>query len=164
MNRTGTAENFKVLAVSMLKNQKSSSLMACQDGLTVIRVEIKGLDIEIPFRTIFLASGAKKILEDGSIDVSVNLENSNHRFLTFGDLKPSDQPSTKINWSLSDQKEPVQESFFEKLNFGLALKHSNCLRLIETEILRQDFVRGTVPNFIKGPAYQFLFDELSVSY
>ena len=138
--------------------------MACQDGLTCIRVEIKGLNIEIPFRTIFLASGSKKALEDGSIVVSVNLENSNHRFLTFCELKPSDQPSTKINWSLSDQKQPVRESFFEKLNFGLALKHSNCLRLIKTEILRQDFVQGTVPNFIKGQAYQLLFDLLLVSY
>ena len=162
MNRSGAADDFKVLGVSILEDQNSQCFMACQDGFTLFKITVQGLNIKIPYRTIFLAIGDKKDFQDLT-HLSVNLEKSNHRFLTFFDLKPCDRPITRVNPLSSDDKKVSLEQVFNGLNFNLVMKNSNSLRLVKEELLRQDFLKGSTPAFIRGPAYVFLFNDLLVS-
>ena len=163
MNLCESADGFKVLAISILEDQNSQRVMACQDGSTLFKIFIKGIDIEIPFRTIFFASGHKTGFEEDMTFITVNLDNPTHRFIAFSELKPSDDPNANIVPFLSDQKPPLLHNDLMKFNFTLIQKQSNCLRLIKDELMRKDFITGIVPDFIKGSAYLFMFNDLIVS-
>ena len=171
MNQVVSEDRIKLLAISRLDNQESLNFFACQDGSTLIEIFLKNVTFEkIPFRTIFYLQGCV-ISNPGDPlkQIIVDFSEENHRFLTFNESCLFVRPGLsvldflEINPILSDSKALPEKSDYNGLNFFIAKKHANFLRIIKKELQRKDFNLRIMPSYFKGAAYEKLFKDEMVS-
>lgn len=168
MNTITTGDEIKVLAVTLLDDQNTHEFFACQDGSSLYKIRLKNANFnQIPYRTMFFAQG--KINNppetEDYLTVDIDLELKDHRFVSF---EPNTVVKSHIGLSVHDHLEslpvlsdskPVPDRIeFGTLDILLLKKHSHYLRLIRDELACGDFGNIT-PKYIKGSAYQKLFDD-----
>ena len=170
MNRILSGDNIKVLAVSLLDDQTSQDFFVCQNGSSLIRIQIKNSIFEtIPYRTICFIKGEinQSLSTDGTLNVAIDLENSDHRFVSFNPMSLKFDRTRSIQDhlnsletlpDLSDNKPMLKENDFESLDLFLLQKHSHFLKIIRDELECGDY-GNTIPPYIQGDAYQKMFFE-----
>lgn len=167
MNRILSDDKIKVLAVSILDNQKSGEFYACQDGTTLIKIRIKNSGFDtIPYRTLFFVEG--KLEGDfygESFTIEVDLQNDQHRFVSFNPNTIRLYQGMKSVFdvleslpNLSDKKPFPSRDEFENLYLFLLDRQAQKVKIIRDELDCGDF-GDQIPKYIRGLAYEKMFHD-----
>ena len=167
MNRILSGDKIKALAVTILDDQKSVEFFACQNGETLITIQIKNSSFDtIPFRTLFFVEGnLKGDFDAEKFTIEVDLLNDQHRFVSFNPntirlyqgLKSVFDVLESIP-SLSDGKPIPDRREFEHLYLFLLDRQAQKVKIIRDEVECGD-CGETVPKYIRGVAYEKIFHD-----
>ena len=170
MNKILSGDTIKGLAVSILDDQKTHEIFACQSGSTLMKIDLKNANFDsIPFRTLIFFKGVFKQepCKDESFIIEVDLSKEDHRFVS---LKPD---TIKLYKGLSvfdileglpglsDSKPFPQRTEFEGLYLFLLLRQAHNAKLIREAVECGDF-GNTIPKYIQGIAYEKIFADYKV--
>ena len=169
MNRIKTDDNIKVLAVSILDDQKHQEFLACQDGSSLIRIRLKNSIFEkIPFQTVFYAQGkVNQSLSTGdTLTIDIDLDNDENRFVSFSNDSLKFDRTFSVHDhlksleripDLSDKKNMPHEHELEYMDFFALKNHAHYVKIIREELECGDFTMK--PPYIKGTAYEQIYTD-----
>ena len=168
MNQILSGDKIKALAVTILDDQRPEEFLACQSGSTLITIRLKNAPFQtIPFRTLFFIQG--KLVQGEcfaeSLTIEVDLTQDENRFVS---LNPNTirlyQGLTSVFDildslpDLSDKKPFPNRMEFEHLYLFMLEKHAHHLKVVRDELYCGNF-DGKTPKYIKGLAYEKLFED-----
>ena len=169
MNRITSADTIKVLAVTILDEQKCEDFFAAQDGSSLIRIRLNNsIFPKIPYQAVFYAQGLinYSLSTDDVLSIDIDLQNEGHRFISFKHnslnfdktftLKDHLQSLQTIP-ELSDCKDMPHEHEFGSMDFSELKKHAHYVKIIRDELECGDF--DVKPPYIKGAAYEKMYDN-----
>lgn len=170
MNKILSGDKIKALAVSILDDQKTSEIFACQSGSTLMKIDLKNANFDsIPFRTLIFLQGTfiQEPCKDESYIIEVDLSKADHRFVSlksdtiklYKGLSVFDILEGLPN--LSDTKPFPQRTEFEHLYLFLLQRQAHNVKLIREAVECGDF-GNTTPKYIQGQAYEKIFTDYKI--
>ena len=168
MNRILTDDKIKALAVTIFHDSATDEIFACQSGSTLMKIDLKNANFQaIPSQTLIFLNGEldKDLCSNESeiFHVKIDLSHEDHRFVS---LKPDSiriYPGLSVFDVLeslpeiSDKKQFPDRTEFDNLSLTLLQKHARGVKLIHDALECGDF-GNVVPAYIKGPAYEKIFN------
>ena len=165
MNKILSGDKIKALAVSILDDQKTSEIFACQSGSTLMKIDLKNANFDsIPFRTLIFLQGTfiQEPCKDESYIIEIDLSKAEDRFVSLkSDTIKLYQGLSVFDIleglpDLSDTKPFPQRAEFEHLYLFLLQRQAHNVKLIREAVECGDF-GNTIPKYIKGQAYEKIF-------
>ena len=175
LNVTRSRENAALLVISMNRNDQSSDqddfreIYACQSGHTLISIKLKNFTKPIETGTLIFARGSlSEAMNRTKLVVDLNQEN--HRWVVLD----GKQLERRKDWSaingltihaLSDMKDGITQVDMGQLDFMQFKKHVRCFKIVHYELTKENKMNlaHDKPNYIKGDAYEKMFEIYKVS-
>ena len=175
LNVTRSRENAALLVISMNRNDQSSDqddfreIYACQSGHTLISIKLKNFSKPIETGSLIFARGSlSEAMNRTKLVVDLNQES--HRWVVM-DGKRFER---KTEWiamddltihELSDMKNSLTQVDVGNLDLMQFKKHARCFQIVQYELTKENRINlaHEKPNYIKGEAYEKLFEIFKVS-
>ena len=175
LNVTRSRENAALLVISMNRNDQSSDqddfreIYACQSGHTLISIKLKNFTKPIETGSLIFARGSlSEAMNRTKLVVDLNQEN--HRWVVLD----GKQLERRKDWSaingltihaLSDMKDGITQMDMGQLDFMQFKKHVRCFKIVHYELTKENKMNlaHDKPNYIKGDAYEKMFEIYKVS-
>ena len=175
LNVTRSRENAALLVISMNRNDQSSDqddfreIYACQSGHTLISIKLKNFSKPIETGSLIFARGSlSEAMNRTKLVVDLNQEN--HRWVVLD----GKQLERRKDWSaingltihaLSDMKDGITQVDMGQLDFMQFKKHVRCFKIVHYELTKENKMNlaHDKPNYIKGDAYEKMFEIYKVS-
>ena len=175
LNVTRSRENAAVLVISMNRHDQSSDqddfreIYACQSGHTLISIKLKNFTKPIETGSLIFARGSLSAALNRT-KLVVDLNQENHRWVVLD----GKQLERRKDWSaingltihaLSDMKVGLTQVDMGDLDFMQFKKHARCFKIVQYELTKENKMNlaHDKPNYIKGEAYEKMFEIYKVS-